>query len=801
MLSLALKLAFLKQFYTILFLFFSFNLLAQQKIDDVDYKYDNDFLEQLIQEHIDIFRKQKNVSQLKKDDALYAAANDHSQYILKSGRFTHNQPSAKKKTPFDRVLFYDGMHGEVRENCYKLIIDSYIKFAGEAKKTKLKSYQNVAKAIALNWLKEQESADIFANPKYVKYGISAVINEKEKAIIVTHLVAIEPYVLPKGVKPIANNFGVLSYDKNKCAELTKKYSYLPQLMSDNILFKNGEIYFYFHDLALLKKVLNENGDAIAIDIISRNQYSCESGNQFYPSDVHKGVMLPPVGKSQLFSKNELKETNEIEVSLGPIPSYVDTNSVEFNLLLIKSNCLCQTVIYNSLGGDNLESLDLSFMMDTLSVSSRADSVMNQLKFTIPFSRNKSQYNDDDIKPFLDSVSLNRYDLKKIEIVAYSSLEGGVKGNEIVQQKRAKSILTAIKKYKLQDVETKITTKENWEGFYEAIKGSSYEYLSELPKEELLELINTDSLKNALEPFLAMQRKAEITLTVEQVYMDEELFNVLPQWYKKALSDKNYAKVKVYQSVMLKNVGTGNITNSQILDVKIPQYKETLPFINNQIALSWYSFKGKNRDSINLYLYQKIESLLAIDPNNSFLRYNKSVLRLLLWSYNYSRESDPKLVLREIKSLTNSNIEGWMINRLKLNYNIISADYFYDNKKFLEREKALVNVKKSLFSSNLDRDQSFRIANYFMFQLRIDWAIDIMKPFAMKKNIDEEFLFTYLTVAIYNKEKVPQKEYEELMLRAKNLNKERFCKLFGFPNMSFQLLKDIPVKTLYCTTCN
>ena len=111
------------------------------------------------------------------------------------------------------------------------------------------------------------------------------------------------------------------------------------------------------------------------------------------------------------------------------------------------------------------------------------------------------------------------------------------------------------------------------------------------------------------------------------------------------------------------------------------------------------------------------------------------------------------------------------------------------------------MKKALLASKLDRDQSFKIANYFMFQLRIDWAIDIMKPFAIKKDIDEEFLFTFLTVAIYNKEKVPQTEYEELMLRAKEINKERFCQLFGFPNMSFQLLKDIPVKTLYCETCN
>jgi hypothetical protein len=89
----------------------------------------------------------------------------------------------------------------------------------------------------------------------------------------------------------------------------------------------------------------------------------------------------------------------------------------------------------------------------------------------------------------------------------------------------------------------------------------------------------------------------------------------------------------------------------------------------------------------------------------------------------------------------------------------------------------------------------------MFQLRIDWAIDIMKPVAKQPTIDEEFWFTVLSIAIYNKEKVTQKEYADLLMRAKEINKERFCKLFGFPNMSFQYLKDIAVKALYCETCN
>ena len=140
--------------------------------------------------------------------------------------------------------------------------------------------------------------------------------------------------------------------------------------------------------------------------------------------------------------------------------------------------------------------------------------------------------------------------------------------------------------------------------------------------------------------------------------------------------------------------------------------------------------------------------------------------------------------------------------------LFGALYYYskniimdENKKFKEREKALEDVRKALLSANFDRNQTFKIANYFMFQMRIGWAIDIMKPFALKPTIDEEFLFTFLTLAIYDKEKVPEKDYLELMNRAKEMNKERFCKLFGFPNMSFQLLKDLTVKEMYCKTCN
>jgi hypothetical protein len=254
--------------------------------------------------------------------------------------------------------------------------------------------------------------------------------------------------------------------------------------------------------------------------------------------------------------------------------------------------------------------------------------------------------------------------------------------------------------------------------------------------------------------------------------------------------------------MFNNLDSGAIKIESILASEIPHLKETVSLNNNQIAAKWNNHKTVlNQDSLNQEVLREIEKQLVIDPTNVYLKYNKIALRLLLWSNKYSREADPKKIMREIRLLFNSDIDKWKISRLILNYNLIAADVFYETNKFKERDKALGEVQKILLQSNLTRDQTYRVASYFMFQMRIDWTIELMKPWAMKPDIDEEFLYTFLSVAIYNKELVSDNEYLNLMERAKKINELRFCKLFGFPNMSFQLLKNLSVKELYCKTCH
>src|SRR5690606_36396775 len=325
-------------------------------------------------------------------------------------------------TLLDRIIFYESTHGIFAENVIKIDMEAKVKVGDETRRRNLKTYGEVADYVVSSWIKDRYMSKNLENKSFYTFGTAITWDKKSKSIFVNQVYGSEPFILPDGVPFVKDDYKIEPYNKSKCNELERSYSYLPELMSDNLYVKDGELFFYFHDLNLLKNILKTNKDGIAIDIISREQFSCDGGNRIYPSKIHSGVMLPPVTKNYLFSKNTLDKEGQLEVSLGPIPSFVDTNSTEFNLLIIQDNCLCNTIIYNSLGGENLKSLGLSLMFDTLSVSNKADSVNSKLTFEIPFDKNKSNYHHDDIKPFLDSLNLKKYDLKKIDVFAYSSIE-------------------------------------------------------------------------------------------------------------------------------------------------------------------------------------------------------------------------------------------------------------------------------------------------------------------------------------------------------------------------------------------
>lgn len=762
--------------------------------------FDAEKLSSLINEKVNLFRTENNLNALLVNKQLTKAADLHVNYIKKTKKVQLNETRESTSTTFKRVLKSKGMFSQTAESVFAFTLPD-IKKAGR-NKNNINSYNDLAEVIVQAWVNDKKNKYILLNNEYFYTGVAAAYNDKNKTVYISQVYASAPFDISDIKINKQNAFRIKPFSKNKCGSFLANNPNLAELLANNIVVENNNIYFYYHDLNFFKNNFKKSKDAITVDIVFRKQFECNSGNKLFPSEVHNGLLLKPTKKGKLFASNQLKKSGEMYVKLGKIPTGFDSTNAEINLLIIKEGCLCQSIFFNNLDGENLTLLDLPLVMDTLSLQTKPDSLTKHLSFTVPFVRNKWEFNEEDIKPFLDSLELNRYNIKKIEITAFSSIEGDSLKNAQLQINRANSILQVIEKYNLQKIEKKIITKENWEGFYESLMGSPYESkLKGLSKPQVRAMLLTDSLGFLIEPYLEDQRKAEVLLTVESVFIDSLLPSTLLSRFEKALKQNEFDKAKALQSLLFQYAIQGKINELSTYQYELTRLKENSSILNNQLVYKECFNSQSNTDSFKQIFKEEFLALYYTDPSNPYVLYNKLILELEFWAKDILKQPDPELLLKEMKRLYSTRIENWRINRLILNYHILAADYYYEKKDFAKREKELKEVRKFIFSAKLDREQTYAMARYFIFQLRVDWATELMLPWIKSKNYNEDFLFIFLSIAVYDTKKVTEQEYTNLMKRALVLNKERYCKLFGYPNMSFQLLKNNAIKSEYCKHCN
>lgn len=766
----------------------------------IEKTFDERKLTTLLYEKVNAFRIENNLPPFEYLEELEKASVMQVLYMKKTKKVQLVQPSKSKKDTYKRVKKSKGKYAQVAENIFSYTLPD-AKKTGKSKNT-VNSYSDLAEMIFQVWTNDKKTRAIILNHNFYKTGLAAAFDYKKRTVYLSQVYASEPFDFKELTKQNKKDFRIKPYSKTKCNAFLINNPNLAELLANNVEVVNNEIYLYYHDASFFKNNFKKNKDALAVDIVLRKQYECSTGNKLYPSEVHDGVLLKPVRKAKWFSANPLKKTGELYVKLGKMPTGLDSTNSEINLLIIKEGCLCQTIFFNNLDGENLSLLGLPLVMDTLSLQSKPDSIKKHFSFTVPFPRNKWNFNEEDIKPFLDSLELNRYNIKKIDITAYSSIEGDSVKNAMLQINRANSILQVIEQYNLQKVATEIKTKENWEGFFESLRGSPYENkLQGLTKPQIRAMLLSDSLGFLIEPYLEDQRKAEILLSVESIFADSVQPHNIAKKITEAINQKNIDKAKALQALLYRYAIEEKIEHRQTYQFSISRQKEHIPLLNNLLILKDCFYEHSYTDSFRLQLKEEFLALHLTDPSNPYVLYNKLLMELEFWEKDILKLPDPEPLLKEMKKLYSTRIENWRINRLILNYHILAADYYYEKKDFAKREKELKEVRKFIFSSKLDMEQTYAMARYFIFQLRVDWAIELMLPWIKSKNYDEDFLFIFLSIAIYDTKKISEQDYANLMKHALHLNKDRYCKLFGYPNMSFQLLKNNTIKSEYCKHCN
>src|SRR3989304_3976466 len=185
--------------------------------------------------------------------------------------------------------------------------------------------------------------------------------------------------------------------------------------------------------------MKRSKDGLAIDIVQREQYSKQTYNIYDNNLVSKGVLLKRVYAPTIYKKNRVKgkKITSIDICLGSVPKNIK-GEYELSLLIVQNNRVCRVLnrTYTELGDqDSQTKLDMLLWPDSNAYFKPAfepKSETNILTFKIPFERNKFDYKQEDIDPFLKALQEPDFFVEGLYIYASSSIEGDSASNAKLQ---------------------------------------------------------------------------------------------------------------------------------------------------------------------------------------------------------------------------------------------------------------------------------------------------------------------------------------------------------------------------------
>ncbi|MBP6313319.1 MAG: hypothetical protein KA408_13675 [Flavobacteriales bacterium] len=139
----------------------------------------------------------------------------------------------------------------------------------------------------------------------------------------------------------------------------------------------------------------------------------------------------------------------------------------------------------------------------------------------------------------------------------------------------------------------------------------------------------------------------------------------------------------------------------------------------------------------------------------------------------------------------------------INLNIIWAELDMAKGDYSKKDTRMTYILKNYKSVPMEPTDHLSLAQYFASYANYDDAKAVISPYLSDINVDENLLFYYLNLTIFDVEQTKKSSYRQTMLNAVNKNKPRFCALFdpiSEGGVTFQLLDDPILSKTYCETC-
>lgn len=592
-------------------------------------------------------------------------------------------------------------------------------------------------------------------------------------------------------------YGLIPFDSRVCKSC-EKFKNLENL-TDGLFIRDGKIIFKYDKIKDIKKLIRKPKDGLAIDIVQKEQYPCVGDNIVDNSLNNKGVLLKRVYSKKLYKKNLItnKKIKKLEVELGTLPDL--KGEYELNLVIIQDKHVCRNLVKPFLLDAGLEySTTVKMLADTVTINAedfKPVAEKSELSFKVPFERNKFNYKQEDITPFLQSLNEPDFLIDKIKISAYSSIEGGETENKVLQEKRAQSIIDALKNIQNKNVKKEIITSENWEDFKRDISGTKNEKLASMTLDEAKEYIKTNKLQKELEPLLANHRYAQIDIDITYDVLGQKEEAYVISRFNKAVKNNNFTLALSIQKYIFKKVLSEEYSKDAVSKQEIPKTQACAGLLMNKL---WLEMHVENEE-LDDVMCDKISSIAELDPFNDYLIYNKIFCHVLngqLGDDNQIQEYQKKIQELYFGTLSKETIDAL---NLEYQFKIIETLDTLDTPhpfliESLNRIKEIVNLKEVNWLNSL------KLAYLFMRQKDFDFAAKLLEPFIDNSQVFEELIYTYISICSHTPARLSSNKFARAMQKADELNHDRYCKLLIGKQLSFQVFENELVKRDYCKSC-
>ncbi len=756
-------------------MFIGLSISAQ--ISELDYIE----LRRELSQKINQLRNSKGLKPLESNIILRKAAKNQSVYMAENKKLGHSQLKFELGSPKKRVKYFKGFE-------FVLVGENVLHTSRIRLPLNKKKLESIADEMFLSW---KNSSGHYANmvkPEYEFGDIDFQYDSGKQVIYATHVFG-KRGIQIKG--QLSNNAFGLIEDEDDCYSEYGSIDNILANMGNDISIEGNKVMFYYHSFYYFNQIFSSNNDGIAIDLVFRDQLSCGSPNQIDYSPIYDGILLKPVYKDEILRNNIAKSKYRIIAQIGTIPDSLMSRAFSCSIVLIKNGKKCKYLIPGDVPSKRYQLRPIKPRLKNLkNIRLEKSGIIETHELIYDFETNITTPIE------YPTIKENSNSIHSIEILSFSSVEGDARKNEVLHNQRAQ----AIKRHLLQELKNQnpkitIDAKENWDKMYFQLRYFLADDLAVLPKETLKNIIASKDDRLPWDSLLFNQRKSIAIIHYEGTAIDaSDKDKILKMNFKTAVLNKNFnlANKALFEMYYAETFSSEFLYEEAIFKTII-QYPE---LTQNVAALLSKSYKNNLSKTIEfLFNWLNKEKEISKESKYNLLHLYTLLSSDLLNSWDISAKRLSNVIH---PTIVENLIEDDFDSELMLNLNLTFIRYFGQINDRPNTTKAFDFIVDYFSARTLNIEDEIDLALFYNDWSRYDLTNKNLLIRFNEGELNERGVFILLkTLNFYKKDNEGISWYEDIYLKALELNPQRWC---TWVREEFQILRDEEIKNLYCDKC-